>query len=81
MKGLLPFAASAGRIGNHDHRQDADSDSQAEAPFRLMSDAQKQLLIDNIVGAMKSDPRLIQVRQVTHFAKADPDGGTRIACG
>jgi len=40
-----------------------------------MSTAQKQLLIDNIVGAMKTLPRAIQERQIAHFTQADPAYG------
>jgi catalase len=46
-----------------------------------MSTAQKQLLIDNIVGAMKTVPRAIQKRQIAHFSKADPAYGEGVAKG
>lgn len=46
-----------------------------------MSAAQKKLLINNIVGAMKSVPREIQERQIAHFTKADPAYGQGVARG
>jgi catalase len=46
-----------------------------------MSAAQKKLLINNIVGAMKSVPREIQERQIAHFTKADPACGQGVARG
>jgi catalase len=35
--------------------------------------------VDNIVDAMKPALREIQLRQISHFYKADPDYGTRVA--
>jgi catalase len=49
--------------------------------FRLMNAEQKQQLIDNLVGALKPVPKFIQVRQIGHFYKADPDYGGRVAAG
>jgi catalase len=37
--------------------------------------------VDNIVGAIKPALREIQLRQISHFSKADPDCGTRVAQG
>lgn len=77
----LPPYLGTGSVGHYDHRVDTDYYSQAGALFRLMSDTQKRLLIDNIVGAMKSVPKFIQERQVAHFMKADPQYGGEIARG
>jgi catalase len=49
--------------------------------FRLMNAEQMQQLIDNLVGALKPVPKSIQVRQIGHFYKADPDYGGRVATG
>ena len=70
-----------GSIDRHDHRSDQDYFTQAGALYRLMSEAQKKLLTDNIVGAMKSVPAFIQERQVAHFKKADKEYGERIEKG
>jgi len=77
----LPPYLGTGPVAHHDHRVDADYYSQAGALFRLMNPQQKNLLIDNIVGAMSSVPRFIQERQVAHFMKADLEYGNGIARG
>ncbi len=46
-----------------------------------MKPNQQQLLIDNIVGAMKSVPEFIQKRQVEHFMKADKAYGEGVRIG
>lgn len=74
----LPIAGPADR---YDHRKGNDDYTQAGNLFRLMSDAQRQLLIDNIVATMKSVPREIQERQVRHFFRADPEYGRGVARG
>jgi hypothetical protein len=77
----LPPYALSGAIARHDHRADDDYHSQPGALYRLMNDAQKKLLTDNIVRAMKSVPDFIQPRQIAHFKKADPDYGARVEKG
>ncbi|MBL8662909.1 MAG: catalase, partial [Candidatus Odyssella sp.] len=47
--------------------------------FRLMSEAQRALLMDAIAGAMKGVPEAIQRRQIGHFTKADPAYGGGVA--
>ena len=46
-----------------------------------MSPAQQQLLIDNIVGAMRGIPEAIARRQLVHFRKADQAYGDGVAQG
>ncbi len=60
-------------LQRHDHRVDADYYSQAGALYRLMTEAQRALLVSNVVGAMKSVPEFIQKRQIEHFKKADSE--------
>ena len=48
---------------------------------RLMNAGQKSQLVGNLVTALKSIPRFIQVRQMGHFYKADPDYGVRVGAG
>lgn len=62
------------RIGNDDYKQPGDL-------YRLMNASQQQQLIDNIVRSMKSVPKFIQVRQIGHFYKADPNYGIGVAKG
>ena len=77
----LPPYALAGAMNRYNHRGDEDYYTQAGELYRLMSEAQKKLLTDNITGAMKSVPESIQKRQLAHFAKADADYGARIEKG
>jgi catalase len=44
-----------------------------------MSPAQRDLLMDNVAGAMKGVPEFIQLRQIGHFLKADPAYGAGVA--
>ena len=60
---------------------DEDYFSQAGALFRLMNADQQALLIDNIVGALGSVTRDVQLRQIDHFFKADPAYGAGVARG
>lgn len=76
-----PAMTLSGAADRYDHRLDEDYYSQAGALFRLMSDAQKALLIDNITGAMRSVTRDVKCRQIAHFLKADRAYGEGIASG
>lgn len=70
-----------GTIDRHDHRVDQDYYSQPGDLFRLMSTDQKTLLISNIVTAMKSVDKAIQIKQIHHFYQADPAYGEGVAKG
>ncbi|MBC7693258.1 MAG: catalase [Methylotenera sp.] len=75
-----PYLAS-GPMHRHDHRADEDYFSQAGDLYRIMKPEQRKLLIDNIVGAMKSVPAFIQERQIQHFMKADKEYGEGVKKG
>jgi len=79
--GKLPPYTFTGALHRHDHRGDADYYSQAGDLYRLMSRAQRDLLIRNIVGAMHSVPDHIQERQVQHFLAADEEYGEGVRRG
>jgi catalase len=49
--------------------------------YRLMAAEEKARLFSNLVGAMQTVPREIQVRQIRHFFKADPAFGEGVARG
>ncbi|WLD92789.1 catalase KatA [Alkalihalobacillus sp. AL-G] len=50
--------------------------------YRLMSDDERERLVNNVVGAMKPvESDEIKLRQIKHFYKADPDYGERVAKG
>ncbi|HXC89654.1 MAG TPA: catalase [Stellaceae bacterium] len=72
----LPVSGPADR---YDHRAGNDDYTQPGNLFRLMSAEQKRQLFDNIAAAMQGVPEHIQLRQVAHFAKADPAYGAGVA--
>lgn len=64
------------------HRNEEDHYSQAGTLFRLMSSAQRTLLIDNLVGSIKGVTReSIVPRMLEHFQKVDPQLAAGIAAG
>jgi catalase len=76
-----PALALSGAADRYDQRRDDDYFSQAGDLFRLMDAEQKALLIGNIVGAMGSVTRDVQLRQIGHFLRADPAYGAGVAGG
>ena len=72
----LPVSGAADR---YNHRLGNDDYTQPGNLFRLMSAGQKRQLFDNIAAAMQGVPEHIQLRQIAHFAKADPAYGTGVA--
>jgi catalase len=71
----------SGDAERYDHRAGNEDYSQAGNLFRLMSVEAKARLIGNIVAAMNSVPREIQLRQIGHFLKADRAYGEGVAQG
>jgi catalase len=67
-----PALALYGAADRYNHRVDDDYYSQPGALFRLMNDSQKQQLFRNIATSIESVPEEIKIRQLEHFAKADP---------
>ncbi len=76
-----PQLRISGDADRYNHRDGNEDYSQAGDLYRLMSEEQKQQLVDNLVWAMKEVPQAIQVRQAIHFYKADRDYGSRVAQG
>jgi len=74
-----PALALNGSADRYDHREDTDYYSHAGALFRLMSEAQKALLISNIAGTMAGVSEDVIQRQLQYFFKADPAYGEGIA--
>ncbi|MGH6942125.1 catalase [Hypericibacter sp.] len=69
----------SGDADRYNHRIGNDDYSQPGALFRLMTEAQRKALMDNIAGAMQGVPEAIQRRQIEHFIKADPRYGEGVA--
>ena len=59
-------------------QDDEDYYSQAGALFRMMSDDQKQQLVDNIAGGLSQANESIQARMLAYFIKADPQYGEMV---
>jgi catalase len=74
----LPLKIS-GDADRYNPREGADDFIQPGALFRLMNASQKEQLFSNLAEAMQSVPERIQVRQLVHFYKADPDYGRGVA--
>ncbi len=75
-----PFEVSGKADRTAFHRDDSDF-VQAGDLYRLMKEEEKARLVDNLVDSMKSAKRELQLRQIPHFYKADPEYGTRVAQG
>ena len=58
--------------------QDEDNFSQAGALFRIMSESQKQQLVNNIAGGLSHANADIQKRMLAQFKAADPDYAARV---
>jgi len=77
---VTPFEVE-GFAGEHSYSHD-DHYTQAGDLYRLLSEDERTRLVNNIVGAMKPVEREdIKLRQISHFHKADPEYGARIAEG
>jgi catalase len=57
----------------------ADDFEQAGLLYQLLRSEERTRLIDNITGHMRGINPEIQRRQISHFSKADPEYGARIA--
>jgi catalase len=75
-----PFEVS-GKADRSALPRDNNDFVQAGELYRLMKQEEKARLVDNLVDGMKSAKRELQLRQIPHFYKADPEYGTRVAQG
>ena len=69
----------SGDASRYDHREGNDDYTQPGNLFRLMPEDAKQRTMDNFAEAMQGVPEEIQLRQIAHFAKADPAWGAGVA--
>jgi catalase len=74
----MPYKVS-GAVDRYNHREGNDDYKQAGDLFRVMTPAERQELISNIAGHMKSVPERIAKIQIGHFTKADPAYGRGVA--
>ena len=72
----------SGDANRYEQKRGVDDDYiQPGNLYRLMSQEQKKLLIQNIVGSLKKVPKGIQESMVAHFRKADKAYGDGVAKG
>ncbi len=76
---VVALKGAVGRYDQHSYRN--DDFQQAGDLYRLQHPDEQSRLVDNIVTHMKNVRRDIQLRQIPHFEKADPEFGARIARG
>jgi catalase len=74
-----PPLALEGAADHWNHRVDDDYYTQPGNLFRLMSDAQKQVLFDNTARAIAGVSKPIQQLHIEHCTKADPAYGAGVA--
>jgi catalase len=63
----------------YDSRVDHDDYTQAGDLYRLLSTDERERLVTRIAGVLGQARREVQLRQLTHFFKADPDYGAGVA--
>lgn len=76
-----PPLAISGDADHYDHREGNDDYQQPGDLYRLMSPEQRSLLAENIYQAMAGIPQRIQLRQIAHFYRADPEYGRAVEAG
>ncbi|WP_081942209.1 catalase [Spirochaeta lutea] len=76
-----PPLAISGDADHYDHREGNDDYQQPGDLYRLMSPEQRSLLAENICQAMAGVPQRIQLRQIAHFYRADPEYGRAVEAG
>jgi catalase len=76
---LEPPLKISGDADRYDPREGADDFAQPGALFHLMNPSQKEQLFSNLAAGMQGVPERIQVRQLVHFYKTDPDYGRGVA--
>ncbi len=74
----VPYRIS-GDAGRYKHREGNDDYTQPGDLYRLMPADAKTRLIENIAGSMKGVPDRIVELQISHFKKADPEWGRKVA--
>ena len=74
-----PPLGLSGHVARHNHRDGNDDYTQPGNLFRLFDADQKARLFANIARHMAPVPREIQLRQICHFFRADPEYGMGVA--
>ena len=69
------------KADRYDHHQGNDDYTQAGDLYRLLAPDAQERLVQNILGSLSEARADIQMRQLCHFFRADPNYGMRIAKG
>ncbi|WP_445245384.1 catalase [Microcoleus sp. OTE_8_concoct_300] len=69
------------KVDRYDHRKGNDDYTQAGDLYRLMKPDAQQRLVANIVESLSAAKPEIQMRQLCHFFRADPNYGSQVAEG
>ena len=68
-----------GAADHWNHREDGDYYSQPGALFRLMTPAQRHVLLENTAQSVGGAPKDIQLRHIGNCTKAEPDYSNCVA--
>lgn len=75
-----PREKAIGEIARYNYREDDDDYyTQPGKLFRLMSEAQQQVLFENTARNMEGVPEFIKKRHISNCLKADEDYGKGVA--
>jgi catalase len=74
-----PPLSLEGAADHWNHREDTDYYSQPGALFRLMTPAQRQVLLENTARSIGEAPKEVQLRHIANCTKADPAYGAGMA--
>lgn len=66
-------------VDRYDSTQDHDDFTQAGNLYRMFDDAHRDRLATRIAGVLGQARKEVQLLQVCHFSRADPDYGRRVA--
>jgi catalase len=78
---LEPPLHLTGDGDRYNHRAGNDDYTQTGNLFRLMDAGARSRLVGNLVAALAGVPKRIQLRQLAHFYRADPEYGCAVAVG
>ncbi len=73
------WALGEATVDRFDSTQDHDDFTQAGNLYKLFDDGERDRLASRIAGGLGQARQEVQLRQICHFSRADPDYGQRVA--
>jgi len=73
-----PMPLSDVWVDRYDSQHGQDDYTQVGNLYKLFDEGQRERLADAIAGVLKQARLEVQIRQIEHFTKADPDYGRRV---